>query len=172
MKNLENKLTAFLQKLLKNKLFLLFASLALPLGVGFLGAIFTAPAIPTWYQALNKPAFSPPNFVFAPVWTILYILMGISLYLIVIKKPTDEKSAKFFYSQLFLNLLWSYLFFYARFTKTAFVEIIILAVFIFLTIKSFYKISKTAAYLLIPYFLWVLFASILNLSIVLLNPNL
>lgn len=143
----------------------LILSIGICLGVGVLGSIFTISSIPTWYATLNKPFFSPPNWVFGPVWTILYILMGISLYLVWIKRRIPAV----FWTQLLLNAIWSIIFFGMKNPLLAFVEIIILWLAIFLTIKSFYKINRLAGNLLIPYLLWVSFASILNLAIVILN---
>jgi translocator protein len=139
---------------------------------GVIGSFFTMDAIPTWYAALTKPSFNPPNWVFGPVWTTLYILMGISLYLVWIsKKKTDERRQGiiFFFVQLGLNTLWSILFFGLQSPFFAFIEIVILWFMILLTMISFYKVRKIAAYLLVPYILWVSFASILNLSIYFLN---
>lgn len=148
----------------------LVISVALCLAVGFFGSIFTVSAIPTWYAALNKPFFSPPNWIFAPVWTILYILMGISLYLLwVAKRKGKEKAIKLFIIQLSLNFFWSILFFVLHNPLAAMTEIISLWILIFLAIRQSMSISKSSAYLLYPYLVWVSFASILNLFIVLLN---
>jgi benzodiazapine receptor len=142
--------------------------------VGMIGALFTTPAISTWYVGIIKPTFSPPNWIFAPVWTILFALMGIAAYLIY-KKGTDKKEIRIalfiFDIQLLLNVLWSVLFFGMHNPGYAFIEIIFLWLAILLTIISFFKISKTAAYLLIPYILWVSFASFLNYSIWQLNSQ-
>ncbi|EKD84708.1 MAG: hypothetical protein ACD_38C00169G0009 [uncultured bacterium] len=153
----------------------LILSISLCLGAGILGSFFTISSIPTWYAALNKPVFSPPNFVFGPVWTTLYIVMGVALYLVISDKrqvirKTREKAIQIFGIQLALNALWSIVFFGMKNPALAFVNIIALWIAIFLTTKAFYKINKFAGYLLIPYLLWVSFATILNLSIVLLNP--
>lgn len=148
------------------KILLLILSTGLCLGAGIVGSFFTVSSIPTWYVTLNKPVFSPPNWIFAPVWTILYILMGISLYLVWQK----GKVPFIFWIQLILNTVWSIVFFGMKNPALALVDIIALWIIIILTIKSFYKISKTAGYLLIPYLLWVSFAAILNLAIVILNP--
>ena len=140
--------------------------------VGIISAAFTLSAIPAWYQTLQKPSFSPPNWVFGPVWTVLYFLMGVSAYLIWIKglkKKNVKNALGFFVGQLTLNFLWSIVFFGFQSPLLGLVDIIILWLLIIATIFKFYKISKTAAYLLIPYLLWVSSASILNLSIVLLN---
>ena len=133
---------------------------------GTIGSIFTFSAIPNWYAYLNKPFFNPPNWIFGPVWTTLYTLMGISVYLVWKKR----KGIPFwFWVQLVLNALWSILFFGLQNPILAFVGVIFLWLSIFLTITSFYRIHKTAAYLLVPYLLWVTFASLLNASIALLN---
>lgn len=150
----------------------LIAAILICEAAGIIGSLFTIPSIPTWYAALNKPAFSPPNWVFAPVWAILYALMGVSLYLIW-KKGQEKYNVKFplslFGIQLFLNLLWSILFFGLHSPILGLVCIILLLFSIAATIFSFHKISKNAAYLLIPYLLWVSFASILNAAVWMLN---
>jgi benzodiazapine receptor len=155
---------------MNKKFILLLSSILLCLSAGFLGSIFTAPSIPTWYAALNKPAFNPPSWIFAPVWTFLYILMGISLYLILVNKKKNKKLAiKLFLAQLILNSLWSILFFGAHSLYLAFLEIILLWLTIFATIYEFRKIEPNAAWLLIPYLIWVTFASYLNFTIWQLN---
>ena len=138
---------------------------------GAIGSIFTFSAIPNWYSTINKPFFNPPNWLFGPVWTLLYLFMGIALYLILSTKKTAKRKTALvvFFTQLGLNSLWSIIFFGLHSPGLAFVEIIFLLIFIVLSILKFLPISKKAAYLLIPYLLWVSFASILNLSIFLLN---
>ena len=139
---------------------------------GFIGSIFTAPSISTWYATLKKPAFNPPNWLFAPVWTTLFFLMGISLYLIWSRGFEDEKikSAIIIFSvQLILNILWSFLFFGLKSPFLAFLEIILLWFAILVNIIKFYNISKTTGLLLLPYILWVSFAAILNFFIYRLN---
>ncbi len=140
-------------------------SVAICQAAGFIGSIFTTPAIPTWYAALRKPAFNPPNWLFGPVWTILFLLMGIALFL-VWRRPLSEPKVKtalaLFAVQLALNVLWSILFFGLRSPLAGFTEILVLWVFILLTIISFYRVSTLAGVLLIPYILWVSFAAILN----------
>ncbi|MBU2589441.1 MAG: tryptophan-rich sensory protein [Nanoarchaeota archaeon] len=146
----------------------LILALLLPQLAGFIGSLFTTPKISSWYATIIKPSFNPPNWIFGPVWVFLFILMGIALYLIWIKK--DNKLALTFFSiQLGLNILWSILFFGLQSPLLALIEIFILEIFILLTIKEFYKISKKAAYILIPYISWVSFAIILNFAIVILN---
>ena len=141
--------------------------------VGIAATPFTISAIPTWYVTLNKPFFSPPNWIFGPVWTILYFLMGVSVYLIWTKaikyKERKKTGLTFFTIQLGLNFLWSIVFFGLHSPILGLIDIIALWIFILLTMIKFNKLSKIAFLLLIPYLLWVSFATILNLFIVLLN---
>jgi benzodiazapine receptor len=157
---------------MKFKLTPLIISIIICQAAGLIGSIFTAPAIPAWYAGLIKPSFSPPNWLFAPVWLILYTLMGVAAYLIW-EKGISKKKVKtaliIFAVQLILNSLWSIIFFGWRLPQYAFVEIIALWVFILLTILNFYKISRTAGLLLVPYLFWVSFAALLNYSIFNLN---
>lgn len=132
---------------------------------GIIGAFFTTDSIPTWYNSLNKPEFNPPNWLFGPVWTILYLLMGISLF-IIWKEDLKNKNVKnafaIFIVQLIVNLLWSVVFFGMHSISGGLIVIIVLLVMIIITIVKFKKISFTASILLIPYLLWVCFATILN----------
>lgn len=139
---------------------------------GFIGSFVTFPSIQGWYQTLNKPGFNPPNWLFGPVWTLLYVFMGIALYLVWKEGLTQKtKTAMIIFTvQLGLNILWSYLFFYFKSPGLAFVEIIVLWFAIFLTIVKFYAISKPAGLILVPYLAWVSFASILNFFVFELNP--
>jgi benzodiazapine receptor len=145
----------------------LIISIFICLFTGFTGSFFTLPAIPTWYATLQKPSFAPPNWVFFPTWTALFIMMGISLFL-VWQKGCEDKKVKtalyLFVGQLILNVLWSVAFFGLRSPLLGLMEIIILWIAILATILSFMKLSRTAAYLLIPYILWVSFAAIVNFS--------
>lgn len=136
--------------------------------VAAIGSFFTFDSISSWYSTLNKPFFSPPNWVFGPVWTTLYILIGISAYL-AYKSKASKLAMAVFAIQLILNTLWSIIFFGLKNPALAFVEIILLWLSILYMIKLFYSANKLSAYLLIPYILWVSFASILNLAIWLLN---
>lgn len=138
---------------------------------GLFGSLFTAPAVSSWYADLVRPAFSPPNWVFAPVWLTLYTLMGISLYLVIEARAKKLKklALSVFGIQLFLNAVWSYLFFGLQSPLFGLIDIIALWFMIILTIILFYKISKPASYLLIPYILWVSLAAILNYFIWVLN---
>ncbi len=139
---------------------------------GAIGSIFTFSSIPNWYATLTKPEFNPPNWIFGPVWTTLYILMGISLYLIW-KKYEEGKDAKpaltVFSIQLALNALWSILFFGLQSPLYGLFCIIPLWISIALMILKFYPLSRNAALLQIPYLLWVSFATLLNVSIWMLN---
>lgn len=149
----------------------LFVSLALPFIAGGIGSYFTIPSIDSWYGTLNKPFFSPPDFLFGPVWTALYILMGVSFYLVWISKSSKvrNRAIKLFILQLVLNSTWSIVFFGLQNPLLGLLNIIILWIAIFLTIRGFVPISRTASYLMYLYILWVSFAAILNLAIVLLN---
>ena len=152
--------------------FKLIFALAIPLLAGFLGSVFTTPAIPIWYADLIKPALNPPAWVFGPVWTTLFVLMGISAFL-VWKKGLEHKHVKIalgiFIGQLALNTLWSIIFFGLHSPGGAIVELVILWLAILATIIAFARISRLAAWLLIPYILWVSFAGYLNYSIWQLN---
>lgn len=144
-------------------------SLFLCFFTAFLGSSVTTPSIDSWYQSITKPIFNPPNWIFAPVWTLLFFLMAISFYLILIQKPVAKKSIVLFLSQLFFNFLWSFLFFFVHSPLLAYINILILIVLVVLTTKHFIKINRLAGLLLIPYIAWISFASILNLAIILLN---
>lgn len=148
------------------------ASVLLCFSVAFLGSAATTPSIPTWYASLSKPCFNPPNWVFGPVWTVLYLSMAVALYITwdkKISKKKKDKAVKIFIFQLILNLLWSLMFFGLHQLLLSVVVIIALWISILITIKYFIRISKWAGYLLIPYILWVSFAYILNFSILILN---
>jgi tryptophan-rich sensory protein len=150
----------------------LMISIFICLFAGFVGSYFTTPAIPTWFATLQKPSFAPPNWVFFPVWTSLFIMMGISLFLIWQKGWEDKKvktAIYIFAGQLVLNALWSFAFFGLRSPLLGLMEIIILWIAILATILSFMRVSRTSAYLLIPYILWVSFAAFVNFSIWSLN---
>ncbi len=162
---------------------------------GAIGSVFTVPSIPTWYAALNKSALNPPSWVFGPVWTALFFLMGISLYLVWSKdwkvshriweggkRAWNRYSERLwtgswqkanviaiFSIQLFLNTFWPVLFFGLKTPGFAFFELLALWFAIIYTIINFYRISKPAAYLLIPYLLWVSFAGYLNYAVWMMN---
>lgn len=150
----------------------LIASLALCFFVAFAGSMVTLPAIEGWYAGLLKPDFNPPNWIFGPVWSILYLLMGISFYIVWNKGISwrrEKPAILAFMIQLFLNFLWSFVFFGLQQPLFAFFIIMALWLAILFTILQFKKFSKVAAYLLLPYIAWVTFASVLNLFIVVLN---
>jgi len=146
--------------------------LILCLSVGAISSLFTAPAIQSWYSALAKPAFNPPNWLFAPAWTLLYLLIGMAAYL-VWAKGNERKEVRgalyLFLIQLALNFLWSLVFFHWHALWWAFAEIVVLWLVILCTILKFRPISRFAMYLMVPYILWVSFAAILNLSVAILN---
>ena len=150
----------------------LAASLVLCLLAGFIGSIFTTPKIGGWYAGLNKPSWQPPAWLFGPVWTLLYVLMGIALYL-VWRAGLAAKGVKLalaiFFVQLVLNALWSFAFFGAESPLAGLVVIVALWAMIAATIAAFAPVSRAAAVLLVPYILWVSFATILNAAIYLLN---
>jgi tryptophan-rich sensory protein len=132
--------------------------------VGSISGIASTENIPEWYAFLNKPSFNPPDYVFGPVWSILYILMGLSLFMVWKSSAGTHrnKALLIFGLQLLLNFAWSFIFFYFRQPGYAFIEIVLLWISILTMILVFYPISKTAALLQVPLLLWVSFASVLN----------
>ena len=156
----------------KINLFRLIISIIIPQLIGLSGTFFTSSSTNSWYEALNKPAFTPPDAVFGPVWIFLYLLMGISLFLIWnngLENKNVRNAIIVFAIQLFLNSLWSIVFFGLQSTILGFVVIILLWLAIILTIRKFYPISSIAAWLLSPYLLWVTFAMILNYFLLVMN---
>ncbi len=149
----------------------LIISLLATIGIGSLGGIFTIAEIPNWYAGLNKPSFNPPNWLFGPVWTSLYTMMGIAFYIIWKQPATDtrKKAFQLFIIQFVLNFFWSIIFFSLHSIGAALIEIIVMWIFILLTIIQFSKLSKPAAWLLVPYIAWVSFATLLTASIWKLN---
>lgn len=140
------------------------------LSVGAIGSLFTTSSIPTWYATLVKPSFSPPNWIFGPIWTILYILMGISAYIIAqTKNKLATAALKLFWIHLIVNFAWSYLFFGLRNPFYGLVCILVLWSLIVAVILRFSKINKMSAWLLSPYIMWVSFATFLNYDIWILN---
>ena len=148
-------------------------SVLIPVGIGAISGLFTASNVKTWFVTVAKPSFNPPGWLFAPVWTTLYIMMGIAFFLVwkneTIQKSIKQKAIILFAIQMVLNFLWSFIFFQQHEIGWALVDIILLWIFILLTIFSFAPISKTAAWLLVPYISWVSFATILNFAIWQLN---
>ncbi len=147
-------------------------NIAITLGIGALGGWATAQSVKTWYPTLNKPAFNPPNWLFAPVWTTLYILIGIAAYLVWVKRDQIThfpRTVAIYLIQLILNLAWSFIFFYLHEIGFAMAEIILLLIVIVINAVTFYRIDKRAGLLFIPYILWVSFASFLTYNILILN---
>ncbi len=160
-----------------NNTFKLIISLIIPQLAGGLGSYFTIDSVQDWYPMLEKPALNPPSWVFGPVWTTLFLLMGFALYLVwssyaeasADKKDLIKIALTLFGVQMVLNTLWSIIFFGLHSPGGALIEIVFLWLAILATIITFAKISKPAAWLLLPYILWVSFAGYLNYSIWILN---
>jgi tryptophan-rich sensory protein len=149
-------------------------ALALPLAVGAAGGVATTSSVRTWYPTLRKPPFNPPSWIFAPVWTTLYVLMGIALYLVVSgarRSPGRRRAVAWWGAQLVLNFLWSFVFFGRRAVGPAFGEILVLWLAIAGTIRAFAAERPVAAGLLVPYLGWTTFATVLNGSIWYLNRD-
>lgn len=139
---------------------------------GIIGGLFTASSVSTWYSGIEKPVFNPPNWIFGPVWITLYFIMGVALYLVWDTEAAAamKKNAIILFSvQLILNVLWSYCFFYLRSPLLGLIEITVLLVFILLATWWFFKIRPLAGYLMIPYIMWVSFATLLNVYLWKLN---
>jgi tryptophan-rich sensory protein len=152
----------------------LIFSLAICQLAGIIGGLFNAASIRTWYLTINKPSFNPPNWIFGPVWITLFLLMGIALFLVWTTDPpgkAKQMAMIFFFIQLAINMAWSFFFFYLKSPALALIDIIALLIFILLTIWKFFPVNRTAGYLMLPYLLWVGFASILNYSIWTLNRS-
>lgn len=150
----------------------LIVSILVCQSAGIFGSIFTVSAIPGWYAGLEKPFFNPPNWIFGPVWLALYTLMGISLFLVWkrgFEKADVRLSVKIFGLHLFLNALWSFLFFGLENLLTGLIGIIFVLMTLLFTMMIFHRVSRNAALILIPYLAWVSFATILNFSIWMLN---
>jgi len=151
----------------------LIAAILVCQAAGLLGAGFTAKAVRGWYATLQRPSFNPPNWVFGPVWTLLYTMMGIALYRIWRLEPATAGRAlalTLFFIQWALNALWSPLFFGARALWLAFADIVLMLAAIALTIALFHPLDPTSAWLLAPYLAWVSFAALLNYAYAKLNP--
>jgi len=151
---------------------LLVLCIAIPLFIGIIGSVFTMPEVGTWYAGLLKPSFNPPAWLFGPVWTLLSILMGVSLWLVIrdgMSSRPVQQAVALFAVQLGLNLAWSILFFGMHLIAVAFIEILILFVFILATTLTVKRINPTAGWLFIPYICWTAFASVLTGTLWLLN---
>jgi len=154
-----------------SKFLTLLICILIPLIIGSIAGIANVGNVNEWYVKLIKPSFNPPGYLFGPVWTILYVLLGLSLYMIW-KSPTGKNRSQallIFSIQMFLNFIWTFIFFYFKQTGLALVDIILLWIFIITMILVFKCINKTAAFIQIPYLLWVSFATVLNASIWILN---
>lgn len=138
---------------------------------GAIGSLATIPNIPTWYGTLVKPPLNPPNWIFGPVWSVLYLLMGIALALIILKANKQSKQNAYFWFglQLTLNTIWSLVFFGLHSPWLGVVVIIALIISILMTIRKFYRIKKSSAWLLVPYLAWVCFATYLTVGVAVLN---
>jgi translocator protein len=148
----------------------LIISIIIPQAVGGLGALVTVSSVESWYQTINKPSFTPPSWVFGPAWTTLYLLMGIALFLIWKSNHPMKKTALWLFGiQLFLNGIWSPAFFGLESPILGLVVIVPLWIMIVVCIKVFFPINKAASYLMVPYLLWVSFATALNAAIWYLN---
>jgi len=149
----------------------LILSILLTLGTGAVAGIFTGQSVSGWYATLNQPSFNPPNWVFGPVWSTLYFLMGISLWLVLKLKPSLQRNRAIliFIVQLVLNFLWSFLFFYFNLIGAALIDIILLWGSILTMLFLFFRLRPVAAYINIPYLLWVSFATVLNTAYFFLN---
>lgn len=153
---------------LKKKVIYIAIAVSICLAVGFLSGFATQSSVNDWYITLNKPSFNPPNWLFAPVWTLLYIMMGVAAGLVWAKgfHHVWVKTALYHFGfQLLFNALWSIVFFGFKDPFWALLVILVLLILILFTIKWFKVVNRTAAYLLIPYFLWVCFATVLNYKI-------
>lgn len=155
-----------------NKWIKLIACILICQLAGIIGSLFTISSITSWYAKLYKPTFIPPDWLFGPVWLILYTLMGISLYLIWNEKSKSKIKIPLtlFFIQLVLNVLWSIMFFGFQLIFYGLVEIIIMWVYIAQTMFSFYRISRKASLILVPYIAWVTIATLLNYFVWILNP--
>lgn len=151
----------------------LAASILLCIIVGSIGSLVTITGPGSWYASLQKPFFAPPNWVFAPVWITLFTLMGIAVYIIWQSGPEKRDvriAIGIFCVQFFFNVIWSFLFFGLKSPLLGFIDILILWVMIVVTLWAFYRVKKSAAYLLIPYIAWVTLASALNGAVYFMNP--
>ncbi|RYY86711.1 MAG: tryptophan-rich sensory protein [Chitinophagaceae bacterium] len=150
----------------------LFISLLIPQVVGGTAGLFTITEVGSWYQGINRPTWNPPGWLFGPVWTTLYVLMGIALYLVWKGQERSAQKTRAIWlwgMQMLANFCWSFIFFNQHRIGLAFAEIVLLWLLILLTIFAFARISKTAAWLLVPYISWVTFAGILNYTIWVMN---
>ncbi|PIN99690.1 TspO protein [archaeon CG10_big_fil_rev_8_21_14_0_10_43_11] len=172
-KSVSNRLKTLIDDLYANSAFRIFFFASLPVLAAIIGFVFTYQKIDTWYAILNKPWFTPPNAVFGPVGSTLYLLMIVSAILVATHKKVNSSDAKqgfiWFTKQLALNTLWSIAFFGLENLFVGLLVILLLIASVLITMQYFYRVSKPAAYLLIPYLVWISFATLLNLGVWLLN---
>ncbi len=154
---------------MKNPIFVLIGFVVLCLAVGSVAGFLTASSVATWYVTLVKPGFNPPNWLFAPVWTLLYLMMAVAAWQAWRKGARLNGALGWFYAQLFLNFMWTFLFFNQHALLLALVEIGLMWIFIAITMVKFWRIAPIAGWLLVPYLAWVSFASLLNASLWWLN---
>lgn len=153
-----------------NTFFRYLSSIAICESAGFISGLVVSPD--SWYSTLKKSSITPPSWVFAPVWTLLYALTGISAAMVIVKKTRDSQIGMgFFSAQLFFNFLWTIIFFGLHLPLAALIDIILLMTMLLLTFWKFLHVSKPAAILLVPYILWLIFASFLNFTIWILNKR-
>ncbi len=155
----------------KNNFFWLLGFLSLCYGIALLGAFATHASLDPWYAELQRPSWNPPASVFGPVWTFLYFLIAVAGWLLFISKKSEfrNRALLFYFLQLLFNLLWSFLFFYFQSPLLGLIDILLLTLFIGMTLHSAWAVSKWSCVLLIPYFLWTLYAVTLNGAIYFLN---
>ncbi|MDR3691853.1 MAG: tryptophan-rich sensory protein [Fimbriimonas sp.] len=151
--------------------FILLLFLVGCLSIGALGGYWTGTSVRTWYVDLRKPSWNPPSWVFAPMWTLLYLLMGTSGWIVWRHEAFDTLAGALFLAQLALNLSWSWFFFLKRRPDLAFAEVLLLWLAIAVTLVAFWRVDPFAGALLLPYLAWVTFASALNGAVARLNPN-
>ena len=154
---------------MKNKWFVLVGFIVLCLGVGGISGPLTAGAVVDWFPTLKKPFFNPPSWIFAPVWTTLYLMMAVAAWRVWLTGAGSKRALNLFFVQLTLNFLWSLLFFGLHSPALALIDITALWIMIALTLRAFYKMAKPAGFLFVPYLAWVSFAAFLNASIWWLN---
>ncbi|MCH9616947.1 MAG: Tryptophan-rich protein TspO [Chlamydiia bacterium] len=135
-----------------------------------LGAYFTSTSLSTWYAGLVRPSWTPPNWLFGPVWSLLYVMMSVSVWFVYLSKKKGKGLCYFLFGmQMFFNFLWTIVFFRMENSLLGLIDILLIDIFLLITIVSFYRVSKPAAWLLVPYLCWVIYASTLNFGIYLLN---
>jgi benzodiazapine receptor len=154
--------------------FSLLIFLAIVFSIQWIGSILTLSSVGDWYLTLNKPTWNPPPWIFGFVWTILYLSIAISGWLIYSKTPSSKKKTlalSIYGVQLFFNLTWTYCFFFLKNPALALADLLLLLTLIFINIHLFLKLYRPSGLLLIPYFIWSLFAALLNLTLLILNPQ-